>query len=138
MSGKSGQSHELFSRYAQRWLDTRRVKGRPLAPKTLELYRVLLRLTSAPTFSSRQLSAITPEAVRRWHAEGVGDSSAMSAAKSYRLLRAISRPPWPMISSRPIRAGCEAPGWSVPSNARSLGQSWYSNWRTPSGSGCRT
>jgi len=37
---------ELFSHYAQRWLDTRRVKGRPLAPKTLELYRVCLLYTS--------------------------------------------------------------------------------------------
>ena len=80
---------ELFSHYAQRWLDTRRVKGRPLAPKTLELYRVLLRAHIEPTFSSRQLSAITPEAVRRWHAKVSNDSSAMSAAKSYRLLRAI-------------------------------------------------
>jgi len=65
------------------------VKGRPLAPKTLELYRVLLRAHIEPTFSSRQLSAITPEAVRRWHAKVSNDSSAMSAAKSYRLLRAI-------------------------------------------------
>jgi hypothetical protein len=80
---------ELFSHYAQRWLDTRRVKGRPLAPKTLELYRVLLRAHIEPAFSSRQLSAITPEAVRRWHAKVSSDSSAMSAAKSYRLLRAI-------------------------------------------------
>ena len=52
---------ELFSHYAHRWLDTRRVKGRPLAPKTLELYGVLLRAHIEPTFSSRQLSAITPE-----------------------------------------------------------------------------
>jgi integrase len=80
---------ELFSHYAHRWLDTRRVKGRPLAPKTLELYGVLLRAHIEPTFSRRQLSAITPEAVRRWHAKVSSDSSAMSAAKSYRLLRAI-------------------------------------------------
>jgi len=65
------------------------VKGRPLAPKTLELYRVLLRAHIEPTFSSRQLGAITPGAVRRWHAKVSSDSSAMSAAKSYRLLRAI-------------------------------------------------
>ncbi|MGA2806379.1 MAG: tyrosine-type recombinase/integrase [Acidimicrobiales bacterium] len=80
---------ELLSHYAGRWLDTRRVKGRPLAPKTLELYRVLLRAHIEPTFSNRQLSAITPEAVRRWHAKVSSDASAMSAAKSYRLLRAI-------------------------------------------------
>ena len=80
---------ELFAHYSHRWLDTRRVKGRPLAPKTLELYGVLLRAHIEPTFSRRQLSAITPEAVRRWHAKVSSDSSAMSAAKSYRLLRAI-------------------------------------------------
>jgi integrase len=80
---------ELFADYARSWLDTRRVKGWPLAPKTLELYGLLLRVHIGPTFANHQLSAITPEAVRRWHAKVSSDSGAMSAAKSYRLLRAI-------------------------------------------------
>ena len=31
---------EAFRDYAARWLETRRVRGRPLAPKTSDLYRV--------------------------------------------------------------------------------------------------
>lgn len=75
--------------YATRWLDTRRVRGRPLAPKTQDLYRTLLRVHIEPTFGKRNLNAITAEAVRRWHAKVSSDSRSMSAAKSYRLLRAI-------------------------------------------------
>jgi integrase len=78
-----------FAQYAARWLDSRRVRGRPLAPKTRELYRVLLRVHIEPTFGRRNLNAISAEAVRRWHASISTDSSAMTAAKSYRLLRAI-------------------------------------------------
>jgi integrase len=80
---------ELFRDFAARWLEMRRVRGRPLAPKTRDLYLVLLRVHIQPTFGSRQLSAITPEAVRRWHAKVSSDSSPMTAAKSYRLLRGI-------------------------------------------------
>jgi integrase len=84
---RSGAEH--FGDYAKRWLDTRRVRGRALAPKTLDLYRVLLRAHIEPTFGKRPLNAITAEAVRRWHAKVSTDSSAMTAAKSYRLLRGI-------------------------------------------------
>jgi integrase len=84
---RSGTEH--FGDYAKRWLDTRRVRGRPLAPKTLDLYRVLLRAHIDPTFEKRPLDAITAEAVRRWHAKVSSDSSPMTAAKSYRLLRGI-------------------------------------------------
>jgi integrase len=80
---------EAFRDYAARWLETRRVRGRPLAPKTSDLYRVLLRVHIEPTFGSRQLNAITAEAVRRWHAKVSNESGPMSAAKSYRLLRGI-------------------------------------------------
>jgi integrase len=80
---------EPFAQYATRWLESRRVRGRPLAPKTRELYRVLLRVHIEPTFGRRNLNAITAEAVRRWHANVSTDSGAMTAAKSYRLLRAI-------------------------------------------------
>jgi integrase len=80
---------EPFADYAARWLDTRRVRGRPLAPKTRDLYRVLLRAHVEPTFGSRKLNSITAEAVRRWHARVSSQTSPMMAAKSYRLMRAI-------------------------------------------------
>jgi hypothetical protein len=51
------------------------------------------------------------------------DSSAMSAAKSYLLLRAILATAWRMVSFRSIPAGCDVSGWSAPSNGRSLAQS---------------
>jgi integrase len=78
-----------FADYAARWLDTRRVRGRLLAPKTRDLYRVLLRVHIEPTFGTRNLNALTAEAVRRWHARVSSESGSMTAAKSYRLLRAI-------------------------------------------------
>jgi integrase len=50
---------------------------------------VLLCVHIEPTFGKSNLNAITAEAVRRWHANVSTDSGAMTAAKSYRLLRAI-------------------------------------------------
>lgn len=78
---------ERFADYAQRWLSQR---PRPLRPRTLELYEMLLRRHIAPTFGTVGLDAITPVAIRSWHAElrsrGIGE---VSLAKAYRLLRAI-------------------------------------------------
>jgi integrase len=78
-----------LAQYATQWLESRRVRGRPLAPKTRELYQVLLRVHIEPTFGERNLNAITADALRHWHADVSNDSGAMTAAKSYRLLRAI-------------------------------------------------
>lgn len=79
---------KTLSRYADTWLQTRRIRGRPLAPKTMELYRMLLDIHVLPTLGQRSLGAITSEQVRRWQAE-VSTRSPGQAAKSYRLLRAI-------------------------------------------------
>ena len=78
-----------LAQYAARWLDSRRVRSHPLAPKTRDLYRVLMRVHLEPTFGKRNLNAISAEAVRRWHASVSTASGAMTAAKSYRLLRAM-------------------------------------------------
>lgn len=82
------RGRETFHEYATRWLETRRVGGRPLAPKTRELYAILLRKHLEPTFGPTPIGAISAEAVRNWYA---GFSSPLTAAKSYRLLRAIMR-----------------------------------------------
>jgi integrase len=62
----------------------------PLRPRTVELYRGLLRLHILPTFGQVHLNRITSAAVRSWHASlrhgGVGDST---VAKAYRLLKGI-------------------------------------------------
>ena len=73
--------------YVEQWLIERPA---PLRPRTVELYRSLLRLHILPTFGPVHLNRITSAAVRSWHASlrqrGVGDST---VAKAYRLLKGI-------------------------------------------------
>lgn len=77
----------LFESYARAWLQS---PPRPLRPKTIEGYDIVLRLHLAPTFGQTELSRITPESVRAWYgalvAAGVGDAT---RAKAYRFLRAV-------------------------------------------------
>lgn len=74
-----------FGEYAATWIDQRGV-----GPRTVELYRSLLRLHLAPSFGAVALEDITPPSVRAWRAErltaGVGPST---VAKAYALLRGI-------------------------------------------------
>jgi integrase len=79
----------LFGEYANEWLKHRLVKGRPLTPATRQGYEALLRRNLRPTFAKTKLRQITPERVRKWHAELTAGKGADQAAKSYRLLRAI-------------------------------------------------
>jgi integrase len=73
--------------YVEQWLVERPT---PLRPRTVELYRGLLRLHISPTFGEVHLNRITSASVRSWHASlhqrGVGDST---VAKAYRLLKGI-------------------------------------------------
>jgi integrase len=81
------RSQLLLEEYADNWMVSR---PEPLAPRTVELYRGLLRNHIVPTFGRVELGQITTAAVRRWHAELVADAPAATrAAKAYRLLRAI-------------------------------------------------
>jgi integrase len=79
----------LLGGYAERWLETRKVKNKPLTPATLFGYEGLLRRNILPTFGETKLRQITAEHVRTWHEEVTRTASADQAAKSYRLLRAI-------------------------------------------------
>ncbi|MGH9061670.1 MAG: tyrosine-type recombinase/integrase, partial [Acidimicrobiales bacterium] len=78
-----------FQPYAEGWLATRLVKGRPLSPATMQGYGGLLRRNIYPAFADAPLRMITPEAVREWHADLAAHAGRDQAAKSYRLLRAI-------------------------------------------------
>ena len=79
------QSKVLFGPYAMRWVTHRR-----LEPRTRELYQMLLRLHISPWFDDRPLNRITPDTVRAWRADLLGQGrSEVTAAKAYRLLRAI-------------------------------------------------
>ncbi|MFN7151040.1 MAG: tyrosine-type recombinase/integrase [Microthrixaceae bacterium] len=64
-------------------------RPRPLAPKTLELYRNLLDRFILPAFGDVPIGSITTEAVRAWLSRVRNDSSELQSAKAYRLLRAI-------------------------------------------------
>jgi integrase len=76
--------------YAETWLaQRRRTDGRPLAPRTVELYRDDLRRRLIPAFGNREISSIRTDEVRAWHARIAAEVSPTQAAKAYRLLRAI-------------------------------------------------
>jgi integrase len=80
-----------FSTYAATWVETRRVKGAALAPRTKQEYEWQLRKHILPTFGKLDLGKVDPASVRIWFSrmqgpEGPGQST---AAKCYRLLRAI-------------------------------------------------
>lgn len=86
---RAGQ--ERVDSYATRWLVARRVKGRPLAPRTVEMYRWQLHRHILPTLGRLELRQLDITAVRTWHATLSGPSGpgAITAAKCYRLIRAI-------------------------------------------------
>ena len=78
----------LFAEYATAWIDERP----SLRPKTIQLYRYLLRRHLATTtgFGSRMISDIREAQVRRWRKELLDSGvSVVTAAKAYRLLKAI-------------------------------------------------
>ena len=72
--------------YAAKWITER--PG--LRPRTVELYRSLLRLHIAPGLGDLSLAEATPPGVRQWRADllasGVGE---VTVAKAYRLLKAV-------------------------------------------------
>ncbi|MEO3820995.1 tyrosine-type recombinase/integrase [Plantactinospora sp. B24E8] len=72
--------------YLTEWIDHR--PG--LRVKTIELYRWLYRKCIEPSIGARNLDDITPGRVRAWYAELLAAGvSATTAAKAYRLLRAV-------------------------------------------------
>ena len=81
---------EQFSEaYAERWIASRLVNGRPLSEMTKRGYRSLLHRHILPTFGGVALGAIDRGMVEAWYADVATDYSQDAAAKSYRLLRAI-------------------------------------------------
>jgi integrase len=84
------RSSQRFADYATEWVATRRrPDGRPLSPRTGDLYADLLRRHLLATFGPAKLAAIQPSHVRKWHGEVADGTSALQAAKAYRLFRAI-------------------------------------------------
>jgi integrase len=79
----------VFAEYAAAWVDQRTTTRGRLAPRTVELYRQQLASHIVPTFGPLELNRITSTVVRGWYADLVGTGHQVSAAKAYRLLRAI-------------------------------------------------
>jgi integrase len=76
----------LIADYGAAWIEER--PG--LRPKTVTLYRYLLRAHITPYFQTVTVAAITLAAVRRWRKRLLDSGvSPVTAAKAYRLLRAI-------------------------------------------------
>lgn len=76
----------LLRAYADRW-----ITQRPnIRPRTVELYRMLLRNHIAPYLGGVPLGKLTTALVREWRTELLGKGRSVStAAKAYRLLRAV-------------------------------------------------
>lgn len=76
----------LLSDYGSTWIDER--PG--LRSKTVTLYRYLLRAHIAPHFPATTIAGLKTAAVRRWRKRLLDNGvSPVTAAKAYRLLRAI-------------------------------------------------
>jgi len=77
-----------FKDYAEQWLETRQVAGRPIKDRTRAHYKGILKRTLVPAFGRRELIGITPADVRRWHTKTLIDKPTMRA-HAYDLLRTI-------------------------------------------------
>jgi integrase len=73
-----------FGDYAASWL-----AGRDLSPSTRLLYENTLRKQLLPAFEDVPLTAITPAAVRDWHAKLRTETGPTQRARAYSLLRTI-------------------------------------------------
>jgi integrase len=81
----------LLRDYAATWLKTRKVRGRPLAPRTVELYQRQLDIHILQSLGRLQLRQLSAAVVRDWHARLASASGpgAVTTAKCYRLLHTI-------------------------------------------------
>lgn len=74
----------LFGAYVDDWLTQRY----DIRPRTRELYTSLIKRHLKPGFGRVPLTDITTASIRRWHA-GIAKDQPTTAAKAYRLLRAV-------------------------------------------------
>lgn len=82
-------SDETVAEYGARWISERTVKGRPLAPRTVDTYQHSLGYWIAPTIGQRRLVDINPADVRAWHQEVMNQTGPTATRQAYALLRAI-------------------------------------------------
>jgi integrase len=75
--------------YAPQWLQDRRVKSQPLAPRTRDTYQHSLNMWILPKIGHLSLNRLTPAVVRSWHAEVSAATGPTASRQAYALLRAI-------------------------------------------------
>lgn len=80
---------KLLKDYAAEWLAARTVRGRPLAPRSIESYQYLLDQYILPTFGNVAMSHVSPEAVRAWYRELFQSAPPSVPPKAYRVLHAM-------------------------------------------------
>jgi integrase len=72
--------------YADRWI----VERPGLRPRTIELYRLLLRRHISPYLGDTQVGRLTTPMIREWRSDLIGSGASKSmAAKAYRFIRAV-------------------------------------------------
>jgi integrase len=102
--------------YADAWLKTRRVRGRPLAPRTVVQYRWQLDKHMLPSLGDHQLRQLSSAVIREWHLKitSANGPGAVTAAKCYRLLHTICAS---AVSDQEIaRNPCTIPGAGLESS----------------------
>jgi integrase len=108
---------EALESYSTRWLTTRRVKGRPLAPRTKERYASILRVHIVPTLGQLPLSRLETPVIRQWHSSlsEAATPGPATVAKAYRLLHAILNTA--VVEQKIPRNPCMIPGASAESSS---------------------
>jgi integrase len=99
--------------YATTWISTRRVRGRPITPRTRERYESVLRTHIGPTLGAVALRDLDPGRVRRWYAtlSDAATPGPATVAKCYRLLHAICASA--VVDAEIPRNPCLIPGASA-------------------------
>jgi hypothetical protein len=107
-----------------------------LGHRTRERYNGLLKHHIAPHIGEARLGDLTTASVRRWHATMHTVASSDTAAKAYRLLRAVCNTAVEdsVLAVNPCRS--RAPAWSTMTNAPQPPSSpWRpTSWQSPTGS----
>jgi integrase len=75
--------------YIEAWIPERRVRGRALAPRTIDTYRHSWNAWIKEDLGDLLLSDITSPLVRRWHSKVSSATGATATRQAYSLLKAV-------------------------------------------------
>lgn len=82
------RNRQTFGEFAETWLAGRKVKGRPLKPRTRDHYQRLLDGLILPTFKDRPLAALRADEIAEWY-DDLDPNTPTLRAHAYSLLRTI-------------------------------------------------